>query len=205
MLLREKIRQLQNLTKQKITHAQIAKVLKLGSKQAVQNRITRKQELKEWEIIALDEVFLKDVEPDTKESIKGDYYPDVFGSCGDGVFALSETRQKIEIPKMCFFEPISTAKKYSVINAKGNSMEPFIMDKDRLIVMHMEAGEQIADGKVYVFCYNNEIFIKRLSKNVNRLVIESDNKFYDVIKLYKEEMNNVIIIGQIVGLMRDIR
>lgn len=205
MLLKEKIIQLQNLTKNKITHAQIAQVLKLGSKQAVQNRITRKQELKEWEIIALDEAFLNGDENNIEESIKGDYYPDVFGSCGAGAFVLSETKEIIDIPKMCFVEPISKTKKYSVINARGNSMEPFIQDKDRLIVMHMKAGEQIADGKVYVFCYNNEIFIKRLSKNINQLVIESDNKFYDVIKLHKEEINNVIIIGQIVGLMRDIR
>ena len=58
MLLNEKIQDLQKLTKKKITYEQVAKVLGLGSKQAAQNRVTRKQDLKDWEIIALEEVFL---------------------------------------------------------------------------------------------------------------------------------------------------
>lgn len=58
MLLNEKIQDLQKLTKKKITYEQVAKVLGLGSKQAAQNRVTRKQDLKDWEIIALEEAFL---------------------------------------------------------------------------------------------------------------------------------------------------
>jgi len=58
MLLDDKINALQIETKQKITYKKIAEVLGLGSGQAVQNRITRKQELKEWEELLLDDYFL---------------------------------------------------------------------------------------------------------------------------------------------------
>ena len=83
-------------------------------------------------------------------------------------------------------------------------MQPFIYTGDKLIVEHWN-GEQIIDNQVYVFCYDNEIFVKRLTKNINQLVIKSDNTFYDVIKLTGDELNKIIIVGQIVGLMRDLR
>lgn len=145
----------------------------------------------------------QNITPDNN-SVSVDFYPDVFGSCGSGSFVLSETKEKINIPVNCFLKPFSQSAKYSVITARGNSMYPAIYDKDRLIVQHWN-GEQIIDNQIYVFCYRDEIFVKRLSKNVNQLVITSDNKDFDTIKLLGEDLNNVFVIGQIVGLMRDLR
>lgn len=133
-----------------------------------------------------------------------DYYPEVFGSCGTGVFELSQTKEQIRVPKNALFTDLSKVKKYSVINAYGSSMSPFINDADKLIVEHWE-GEQIIDNRVYVFCFDKEIFVKRLVKNINQLVIMSDNKEYDTIKLTGKDLNKIHIIGQIVGLMRNMR
>lgn len=133
-----------------------------------------------------------------------DYYPDIFGSCGTGEFVLSPEKQQIQVPENVFFKKFSKVKKYSVINAQGDSMQPFIYSGDKLIVEHWN-GEQIIDNQVYVFCYDNEIFVKRLTKNINQLVIKSDNTFYDVIKLTGDDLSKIIIVGQIVGLMRDLR
>lgn len=141
------------------------------------------------------------------EYIDGDYYYDVFGSCGNGAFVLSENKEKIRIPLNCFNSPVSKVKQYSVINAIGNSMEPFIYDRDRLIVQHFELGEKIQDDKVYVFCYDEQIMVKRLYYNVDEIIVKSDNPnpIFKVKYIKKEEMNNIQIIGQIVGLMRDCR
>lgn len=141
-----------------------------------------------------------------EETVTLDFYPEVFGSCGNGAFVLSEEKEQINVPVKCFNFPFSKVKKYSVINAVGDSMQPFIYDKDKLIVEHY-AGEQIKDNRVYVFCYCNEIFIKRLSKNINEIIIKSDNPdpIYRARIIEKEDMNNIIIIGEIVGLMRDLR
>lgn len=141
-----------------------------------------------------------------EETVTLDFYPEVFGSCGGGAFVLSEEKEQINVPVKCFNFPFSKVKKYSVINAVGDSMQPFIYDKDKLIVEHY-AGEQIKDNRVYVFCYCNEIFIKRLSKNINEIIIKSDNPdpIYRARIIEKEDMNNIIIIGEIVGLMRDLR
>lgn len=214
MRLDEKINSLQKLIKRKITKNEMAKVLGLGGGQAVQNRITRKQELKDYEEVIIDEAYKDEINKinpkatsisnDDIEHVTLDYYPDIFGSCGNGIFALSQEKQQIQVPDNVFFKKFSKVKQYSVINATGDSMQPFIYSGDKLIVEHWN-GEQIIDNQVYVFCYENEIFVKRLTKNINQLVIKSDNTFYDVIKLTGNDLKKVIIVGQIVGLMRDLK
>lgn len=154
----------------------------------------------------INDVIVKTSNSD-EPTIEGDYYPDVFGSCGSGAFVLSETKEKIKIPEKCFIKPISRVKKYSVINASGNSMSPYIYDRDRLIVEHFEQGDRIQDDKVYVFCYDEQIMVKRLYYNVDEIIVKSDNPdpIFKVKYISKENMDRLIIIGQIVGLMRDCR
>lgn len=210
VLIDEKINDLQNLIKRKISYDEVAPILGLKSGTALRNWVYRKKPLKEFEIEKIDEAFgIKDFKKQqntsTKETVAVDYFPEVFGSCGDGKFIVSEQKELIHVPKK-FFSHYSPAKKYSVINAVGESMMPNIHPKDRLIVEHW-AGEQIRDNQVYVFCYNNEIFVKRLIKNVDEVVIKSDNPdpAYRTRFIEKSDMNNLLIIGEIVGLMRDLR
>ena len=140
----------------------------------------------------------------TNDNFILDYYPDTFGSCGTGVFEFSTKKTQLAVPKNAFFTNISTSKQYFVINAYGDSMQPLIYDKDKLIIEHWE-GEQIIDNRPYVFCYKDEIFIKKLVKNINQLVILPENKEYDTIKLSGSELSDVDIIGRVVGLMRDLK
>ena len=214
MQVNEKISILQNLIKRKITYEEIAKTLGLGSGQALRNRVTRKQPLKDYEEKQIDDYFNIEIKQNKtyltnkNDSITADYYPDIFGSCGGGAFVLSENKVQVQIPKTSFFKNISSIRKYSVINAIGESMLPLIQDKDKLIVEHFESGDQIQDNRIYVFSYLDSIFVKRLVKNINELIIISDNpdkNIYKNICLQKDDMNNIYIIGQIVGLMRDLR
>lgn len=214
MQVNEKISILQNLIKRKVTYEEIAKILGLGSGQALRNRVTRKQPLKDYEEKLIDDFFNIEIEKNKtyltnkNDSITADYYPDIFGSCGGGAFVLSENKVQVQIPKTSFFKNISSFRKYSVINAIGESMLPLIQDKDKLIVEHFESGDQIQDNRIYVFSYLDSIFVKRLVKNINELIIISDNpdkNIYKNICLQKDDMNNIYIIGQIVGLMRDLR
>ena len=138
------------------------------------------------------------------EKVQIDYYPDVCGSCGNGVFQFSTRKEQITIPRNAFWGHLSKSKEYFVINAYGNSMEPFICDKDKLIIENWQ-GEQIVDNKAYLFCYKDELFIKRLAKNVDQLMIIPENKDYDIRKLEGDQLKDVNIIGKVVGLMRDLR
>ena len=58
MLIDEKIQEIQNVTKRKITYAEIARIFNL-TRSAVQNWALRKKPLEEYQIKKLDEVFLK--------------------------------------------------------------------------------------------------------------------------------------------------
>lgn len=148
--------------------------------------------------------FEKYLKNEQENTIILDYYPEACGSCGNGVFEFSTKKTQLAVPKESFFTRFSSVKQYFVINAIGNSMEPLIYDGDKLVIEHYE-GEQIKDNRPYLFCFNNEIFIKRLAKNVDELLIIPENKMFSVRKLEKEQMNEVNILGQVVGLMRDLR
>ena len=80
-------------------------------------------------------------------------------------------------------------------------MSPTIENHDKLIVEYWN-GEQIQDNKIYVFCYNNEFFVKRLSKNIDEIIVKSDNKEYNIRSISSENAGNLKLVGKIVGLVR---
>ncbi len=205
MLIDQKIQDLQNLTKRKITYDDIAKIFNV-SRSAIQNRISRKQQLKDWEEEKLDDAFLKNSDLEQKSLIKMEYFPEFSDLCEEN--NLSENKKFIYIPIECFTEPVIKSEKYYVINALGNSMQPYIYDNDKLIVRKTKEKEQITDNRVYIFCYENQIFVKRLIKNINQLIIISDNKEQcgpEPIILKGTELEKIKMLGQIAGLMRDCR
>lgn len=146
--------------------------------------------------------FINDIH-DNGGEITVDYYPDVLASCGNGAFELSQIKEKIRIPKMCI-EQYAPFARYSVINAYGDSMQPTIQNKDRLIVELLD-GDSIKDNNIYIFHYNDKIFCKRLVQNIDSIVVISDNpdkSIYPTSVIEREKMNDIHLIGRIVGLMR---
>ena len=131
-----------------------------------------------------------------------DYFSDVWASCGTGAVVFEETSEKLSVPTS-LIQNYSKTNRYSVINSRGDSMTPFIQDRDKLIVEHWNGG-QIIDNCIYVFRYANELFVKRLVKNITQIVIKSDNPLYEPIRITDKDQD-FEIIGQIVGLMRDLR
>ena len=207
---------LQNLTGAKINQSDIARALDI-TRATVSARVKSNSSLNFDEIKKIGNYYnvnllmnipikqmTNNIATINNDSVTLDYFPDVFGSCGNGVFELSKGKEQITVPMNALFKQLTKGKQYSVINARGNSMEPLIFDKDKLIIEHWN-GEQIIDNRPYIFCYKDEIFIKRLAKNINQLVIMPENKDYDTIKLTGSELQDVNIIGQVVGLMRDLR
>lgn len=186
------------------TQTEIAKIIG-KTKAGVSYTYNNDGDISEENLAKIEEFFAIAIPRDLDSNIELDYYPDVFGSCGSGAFVLSETKERISVPRKSFLTRVmpnvSNFKKYSVINAVGDSMQPYIYENDKLIVEHFDGG-QIKDNKIYVFCYDNEIFVKRLVKNITQVVIKSDNTLYDPIKIDGKDPS-FIIIGEIVGMLRD--
>lgn len=128
-----------------------------------------------------------------------DYYPNVFGSCGCGCMVFDESKEKISVAKDMIMN-YSPNKVYGVMSAVGCSMSPKIEDGDKLVVEKWN-GEQIKDNRVYLFRYNDELFIKRLVKNIDQIVCISENpRFEDRVI---SDLKNFCLVGEIVGLWRE--
>ena len=199
---------LQNLTNSKVDISEIAKIIGKPAR-TLYTRGQRDTEFKQSEINQIEEFYkvnLSKSDTSNNNSVTLDYYPDVFGSCGTGYFVSSEQKEQIQVPVNALFKSLSKGKKYSVINAKGNSMSPYIESGDRLIIEHLD-NQPIIDNHVYIFCYDNDLYIKRLYKNIDEIIAKSDNPdpIFKVKSIPKTQWNNLQLIGEIVGLMRELK
>ena len=176
------------------------------TRQTISNRIKNESQVTVSELKRIEEFFnislFNTMESITDEIAQIDYYTDVFASCGDGNIVFSEEKKKLSISTQ-LIEGFSRQKEYSIINASGNSMAPIIDNGDKLIVEHW-SGNQIQDNKIYVFCFNNEFFVKRLCKNLDEIIIKSENPEYRTKTIGGATINELVPIGKIVGVIKTI-
>jgi phage repressor protein C with HTH and peptisase S24 domain len=187
-------------TLENVNQSIISKALGV-TRQSVNNRIRNNSEITISELQKIEEFFGISLLTN-RDTVSIDYYPEVFASCGNGLITFSEEKERLEFHKS-FFNNYSPSKKYSMIHAKGDSMSPYINNGDKLIIEHQD-NNTIVDNKVYVFCYGTEIFTKRLSKNLDEILIKSENENYGLKTIRGEDMNEIRIIGQVVGIVRTI-
>jgi phage repressor protein C with HTH and peptisase S24 domain len=201
MLHKELTEQLQNLTNTKISQQAIGNILGLAQT-AISFRIKTDKEYSIDELIKIEQAMglpMGSLSGVSSSDITLDFYPDVFGSCGSGCMVFSEASEKISVTKDIITN-YSASNQYSIISARGSSMSPTINDEDKLVIQH-NLNEQIIDDTVYLFRYNDELFIKRLVKNVDQIVCISENpRFQD--RIIEPKGDNFSIIGKVVGLFR---
>lgn len=193
---------LQNLTGIKISQQTVANALNVRQS-TIGSRATSGKEFAIGELMQIERAMnlpigsLSGIQTNDN-NIELDFFPDVFGSCGDGCMVFNETSEKLAVTKDVITN-YSDKNKYSVISARGSSMAPVIQDSDKLVIQH-NLNEQIIDDTVYLFRYNGELFIKRLVKNVDQIICISENpRFQDRVI---ENKGNFEIIGKVVGLFR---
>ena len=206
MLLDELLRIISEKTGNEVRQSLLAEALGI-TRQTVNNRIKNESEVTVSELIRIENFFnvsiLKSADiSDDNNIVQVDYYNDVFASCGTGSIVFSDEKIKLALSTL-LIEGFSKQKKYSVINASGNSMAPTIDNGDKLIVEHW-TGNQIQDNKIYVFCFNNEFFVKRLSKNLDEIIIKSDNPDYRTRTIGRKTANELTLIGKIVGVIKSL-
>lgn len=205
MKLDELLKIISNKSGKYVNQSLLAEALGI-TRQTVSNRIKNESQVTVSELKRIEEYFnialFNDISEDESNVIYVNYYSDVFASCGHGAVVFSDDKIKIPLPTT-LIDGFSERKVYSMINASGNSMSPTISDGDRLIVEHWN-GEQIQDNKIYVFCFNQEFFIKRLSKNLDEIIIKSDNPEYRIRTISGSTVDELTLIGKIVGIYRTI-
>ena len=192
---------LQKLTNTRISQQTIATALNVRQS-TIGSRATSGKEFTIDELIQIEQAMglpMGCLSGVSSSDITLDFYPDVFGSCGTGCMVFSEAKEKLAVTKDIITN-YSASNQYSIISARGSSMSPTINDDDKLVIQH-NLNEQIIDDTVYLFRYNDELFIKRLVKNVDQIVCISENpRFQD--RVIEPKGDNFSIIGKVVGLFR---
>lgn len=178
MLLDEYLQNLQKLTKKKPpTYEKIAEVLDLGSKQAVSNRIYRKQPLKEFEIEILNSEFKKDNQSTQKEDcvdipVRGN----LSASLGQGIEIVDETQTGVySVSRKLMKDVGANPHDTDFVPCEGDSMYPTI--EGGALLMVDRSKKEVFDGKIYCVRLNGNLIAKRLQFiPPNSVKVISDNK-----------------------------
>lgn len=139
-----------------------------------------------------------------KEKDKLDYveipaYLDVKASAGYGAFTGMEVSKMIPVSK----DIIKNAYGLVILAVAGDSMEPAILNKDKIII-DTNDKYTLKKNKIYVIRKDNELYIKRYNDcNSNMCIFTSDNTKYPSIILDKND--NSAVIGRLKGIfMREV-
>lgn len=125
---------------------------------------------------------------------------DISASCGNGIVT---EREFASVLRSIEFTPDYAAKLFGrrsteyikVITAKGDSMTPTIKSGANIFV---DTKINYFDGDgVYVFVFDNEIYIKRIQVTGTEVIVISDNLVYEKWRLNKEALQNFYIQGKV--------
>ena len=129
-----------------------------------------------------------------------DYFPDIEVSCGNGIIPFTETKEKMTIP-ISLIKGYSKNKKYVIVSATSDSMQPEIKPNDLLVIRIIDS-ENIIDNHIYVFYYEERLYCKYLSYNVNQIIVRSANNDYPTRYIEKENINDFRLCGEVCGHFR---
>ena len=124
-----------------------------------------------------------------------DYFTGDVAKIIEGKVKFSEKFIRTAIP--CAIFPYENGAQYIICHSNDDSMFPLINKGDFVIIKKIESVDNI-DSRIYLFLYKNNIYIKRLNKNINQIVVFSENKEYKTQYISNEDMKDLYILGEIV-------
>ncbi len=127
--------------------------------------------------------------------------PLIVASAGNGYAQVDHEVIKVDknqLVKMGF----NNFKNFVVCKIKGDSMQPYIIDGDLLII---NTESEIVDGRIYIINAFGDLYCKKIRKGINYFIMESINKDYPEEKFCRDEMTAINVIGQVVSIVRQLR
>lgn len=131
---------------------------------------------------------------------KGALIYDIDGTCGTDGRAIEFTDEKIigsiDAPEI---NPNS-----QIIFAYGDSMQPLILNGDRIVIRKIESWDYFNYGQVYLIITKDYRMIKRVRKYAtdedNYIILRSENPEYEDIKLPKSEIVYLYYVENILSI-----
>ncbi|MFL1780775.1 Helix-turn-helix transcriptional regulator [Candidatus Hepatincolaceae symbiont of Richtersius coronifer] len=127
------------------------------------------------------------------------FYSEV--SAGQGLATLDSSHEYLNFDETWLKNQfiINNTNDVFAVKVKGDSMEPVIQEGD--IVFAQKSYNDITTQGVYIVCYNDDYFIKKIqfkSKNVLKLI--SSNPDYDPIEVNLEDSRTIFrLIAKVIG------
>ncbi|MCK9338114.1 MAG: helix-turn-helix domain-containing protein [Arcobacteraceae bacterium] len=144
----------------------------------------------------------KSLEEETSKYTKIKYFKEINASAGGGAINFDEDYEYIAFDSLILQNLYKSNKIDSsnilAINVTGDSMSPTLNDKE--IILFDTTKQDIPKGGIFVISTLAGLFVKRISKKLDgNLELISDNKNYnsEIIKPY--ELENVNILGKLIG------
>lgn len=132
-------------------------------------------------------------------------YYEVVASAGHGAWADDEPQKTSLAFRRDWLGSLVTNhfEQLSVISVKGDSMSGVLEDGDTILINHTKTEPR--DG-LFALRIGNDVFVKRVQRIPNKLIIKSANSDYEPfeIDLSEESDENIAIIGKVVWLGRRI-
>ena len=135
------------------------------------------------------------------------FYEDIYASAGAGAYNETITPTNNLIFSKSFLKTILNLVEYNglhIITAVGDSMQPTILDGDRLFVLPLR-DHNIKDGGVYVISTPFGVLVKRvyIYPVEQKIILHSDNPEIKDEVLQGEIMEKIKFIGRVVGILRN--
>lgn len=132
-------------------------------------------------------------------------YYDVNASAGHGAWTDSEPQKTTLAFRREWLATFVTRhfEQLSVVSVQGDSMSGVLEDGDTILINHTQTEPR--DG-LYALRIGNDVFVKRIQRFPDHLLIKSANPEYAPFKISTTEDNdqNIAIIGKVVWLGRKI-
>jgi len=143
---------------------------------------------------------LTQCEPSNSDMVGVPYYQDAYVSAGVGAINHYSETSILQISKtfVSSFFSLASFAGMEAVNIDGDSMEPELKSGDIALVATKEA---VKEGAVFVVKYHGEHLIKRVQRNPKTGVIRlhSDNPKYDPYIIEGDDLNNLEIVGKVIG------
>jgi len=121
---------------------------------------------------------------------------------GSGSFEVNEAVEGYYSFRQAWLTGKGSVDNMVLLDVFGNSMEPELKDGDTVLID--QARTDIIAGAVYAVGIDDTIMVKRIEKHPSSLVLLSDNTRYAPIRLEREEMGGVRILGKVIWACREL-
>lgn len=139
---------------------------------------------------------LSDLPPDDNRAWIDRY--DLLCSAGTGIIQW-EIRQKQALPfTIDFFKAVGSKPEHCrLASARGNSMEPFLFDRDMIMIDISKTA--VRDGNIYAVRFEDETLVKQLFKQAGgALMLHSYNAKYPDRIVPATDETSFQVIGQVI-------